>query len=103
MRRTRAFVETFADDDAALINDESTDARVGVRDRSKGSELQGPTHERNVALMLRCLGLAVRHVLPFVLDSCSVGLRGANGEPLPRQAASTRSVEKPPMTSGHHN
>jgi hypothetical protein len=73
VRGARTFVETFTDDDADLIHDDSAHARIGVRDGSKGSELQGATHERNVALMLRCLGLAVRHVLPLVLDSCSSG------------------------------
>jgi len=74
VRRARAIVKTLADDPAGTIEDDGADAWVRVGQRSTDGKLQGTTHQGNIALalwcvVLWCLDLAVRHVLPFVLDS----------------------------------
>jgi hypothetical protein len=69
VRRACAVVETLADDRAGLIEDDGADAWVGVGERSAGGKLEGTTHQRDIALMLWCVDLAVCHVLSLVLDS----------------------------------
>jgi len=85
-------VETFADDRAIGIENDGAHAWVGVAKRSALSKLDGTTHERDVALVPRRVDLAVSHVLPLVLDSCSGELRGANGEHRSWQAQRARRV-----------
>jgi hypothetical protein len=62
-------VETLADNRSSSIKDHSTDAWVGVCERSASRKPKGTTHQRDVALMLCCVDLAVCHVLSLVLDS----------------------------------
>jgi hypothetical protein len=67
-------VKTLANDPAGTIEDDGADAWVGIGQGPAGGKFQGTTHQGNIALalwcvVLWCLDLAVRHVLPFVLDS----------------------------------
>jgi len=77
VRRPCTFVKTLADNCPSPIKDHRTDAWVGVCERSANGKLKGTTHERDVALMLWCVDLAVCHVLSLVLDSCIQASSGA--------------------------
>jgi len=79
VRRARSLVDALAHDRAGTIENDGTDAWVGVGQGSVGGKLKRTTHQRDVALvlwfallwcaLLWCVDLAVRHVLPLVLES----------------------------------
>jgi hypothetical protein len=74
VRRARAIVKTLANDPAGTIEDNGADPWVGVGQRPTDGKLKGTTHQGNIAfalwcVVLWCVDLAVRHVLPFVLDT----------------------------------